>query len=99
MFVAMSRFRIANGMADAVRQAFRDRPRQVDGAPGFVRLDVLSPRDCPEEIRLLTFWADEASFRAWYRGHAYHQAHAGIPDGLKLVPGSVEVEYFEHVGS
>ena len=30
MFVAVSRFTIANGMADAVRAAFRDRPHLVD---------------------------------------------------------------------
>lgn len=99
MFVAMSRFSIANGMADPVKAAFRARPGLVDGAPGFRRMDVISPREAPQDIWLLTYWDDEASYRAWHRGHTYHESHAGIPKGLKLVPGSARIEYFDHVAS
>ena len=99
MFVAMSRFCIANDMATAVHEAFRNRPHLADEAPGFVRMDVISTKGCPEEIRLITFWTDEESYRAWHRGHVYHESHAGIPKGLKLVPGSVAIEFFEHITS
>ena len=61
MFVAKSRFRIANGMAEAVHDAFRNRPHLADEVPGFIRMDVISTKGCPEEIRLITFWADEES--------------------------------------
>ncbi len=98
-FVAMSRFRIANGMAAAVHEAFRNRPHLADEAPGFIRMDVISTKECPEEIRLITFWTDEESYRVWHRSHAYHESHAGIPKGLKLVPGSVAIEFFEHITS
>ena len=47
MFVAMSRFRIANGMTPAVHEAFRNRPHLADEAPGFIRMDVMSPKGCP----------------------------------------------------
>jgi len=97
MFVAMSRFRIANGMAATVHEAFRNRPHLADEAPGFIRMDVINTWGCPEEIRLITFWTDEESYRNWHRGHAYHESHAGIPEGLKLVPGSVAIEYYEHI--
>jgi heme-degrading monooxygenase HmoA len=43
----------------------------------------------------VTRWSDEQSYRAWHRGHEYHEAHKGIPKGLKLVPGSAEVTLFE----
>ena len=99
MFVAMSRFRIANGMAAAVHEAFRNRPHLADEAPGFIRMDVISTKDSPEEIRLITFWTDEDSYRAWHHSHVYHESHAGIPKGLKLVPGSVAIEFFEHITS
>lgn len=98
-FAVVSQFTVANGMTEAVKTAFRQRLRQVEHAPGFVRLDVLSPLDCPDEIWLLTFWRDEASFRSWYRSHDYHQAHKGIPRGLKLVPGRTLIRHFEHVCS
>jgi heme-degrading monooxygenase HmoA len=85
MFVAMSRFHIKNGMASAVHEAFRDRPHLADEALGF--------------IRLITFWTDEESYRAWHHSHAYQESHAGIPKGLKLVRGSVAIEFFDHITS
>jgi heme-degrading monooxygenase HmoA len=98
-FASLSRFAVANGRVEDVKQAFRDRPHSVDSAPGFLRLEVLNPIDTPEEIWLLTFWSDEASFRAWHHSHLYREAHQGIPKGVKLVPKSVEIRYFEHVCS
>ena len=98
-FTALSRFVIANDMGDEVRRAFRLRPHLVDDAPGFLRMDVLSPVEDPREIWLITHWTDESSFRTWHHSHTYHQSHKGIPKGLKLVPKSVELRYFEHICS
>lgn len=98
-FVALSRFVIANGMTAEVKAAFRHRPHLVDHAPGYLRMDVISPADQPDEIWLLTFWTDEASFQTWHHSHVYRESHKGIPKGLKLVPGSTEIRHFEHVAS
>lgn len=95
MFVALSRFTIANKMADEVRAAFRNRPHLVDRASGFVGMEVMCPTDNAAEIWLVTRWHDEQCYRDWHRGHEYHEAHKGIPKGLKLVPGSAEVRLFE----
>ena len=95
-FAAISRFVIANGMTADVRKAFRNRPHLVDDVPGFVDMRVLSPADCPDEIWLLTFWTDARSFREWHRSHLYHDSHAGIPAGLKLVRGETWIREFEH---
>jgi len=95
VFVALSRFTIANDMTDQVRIAFRNRPHLVDGAPGFAGMEVMSPLGNPAEIWLLTRWNDEQSYHNWHRGHDYHESHKGIPKGLKLVPGSAAVHLFE----
>lgn len=95
MFVALSRFTIANSMSAEVREAFRRRPHLVDGAPGFLRMTVMSPVDAPEEIWLVTHWTDEASYRSWHRSHEYHESHRGIPKGLKLVPKSASITLFD----
>jgi heme oxygenase (mycobilin-producing) len=97
MFVAHSRFTVANQMIEEVKQAFRNRPRLVDQVPGFVRLDVISPVENPAEIWLITYWDDEESFTNWRRSHRFRESHTGIPKGLKLVPKSVRVHRFEHV--
>lgn len=97
MFMAMSRFTVANGMEEDVRAAFLSRPHKVDTASGFERMEVLRPLGQPEEFWLLTWWRDETSFEAWHRSHAYQDSHAGMPKGLKLVPGSTEIRRFERV--
>lgn len=98
-FVALSRFVIANDMREEVRAAFRNRPHLVDDAPGFISMDVISPTDNPDEIWLITYWTDETSYRTWHRGHTYRESHKGIPKGLKLVPKSASVHFFEYISS
>jgi heme oxygenase (mycobilin-producing) len=95
MLVALSRFTIANGMAEQVRTAFQQRPHLVDAAAGFLGMEVMSPVDNTAEIWLVTRWCDEQSYRTWHRGHDYHKSHKGIPKGLKLVPKSTEIRLFE----
>ena len=98
-FVGMSKFVIANGMIAKVKAAFRNRPHLVDDAPGYLCIEVISPLERTEKIWLITFWADETSFRTWYHSHLYHESHRGIPTGLKLVPGETKITRFEHVCS
>lgn len=98
-FVALSTFVIANGMAAEVKAAFRDRPHLVDNAPGYLRMEVISPLEKPEEIWLITFWADAGSFHAWHHSHLYRESHQGMPPGLKLIPGETKIRSFEHVAS
>jgi heme oxygenase (mycobilin-producing) len=95
----LSRFVVANDMDAEVKQAFILRPHLVDGSAGFVRMDVLSPEDMPNEIWLMTYWVDIASYRTWHKSHAYRESHAGIPKGLKLVPGSATLRIFNLIAS
>jgi heme-degrading monooxygenase HmoA len=98
-FVALSKFVIANDMAAEVKEAFRQRPHLVDSQPGFVRMEVFSPLDRPQEIWLVTYWIDAESFKRWHHSHLYHQSHKGIPKGLKLVPGEQQIRHFEYICS
>ena len=94
-FVVLSRFTIGNDMAEAVHEAFSGRPHLVDSAQGFLGMQVMSPTDNPAEVWLVTRWTDEGSYRVWHRSHQYHASHAGIPKGLKLIPRSAGVRFFE----
>lgn len=95
MFIALSRFTIRNGMEQEVREAFRKRPHLVDQAQGFLGMQVMSPLDNVAEIWLVTRWTDELNYRTWHKSHSYHDSHSGIPKGLKLVPHSAEVRFFD----
>jgi heme-degrading monooxygenase HmoA len=99
MFVVLSKFVIASDTTAQVKEAFANRPHLVDSAPGFIRLDVISPIENADEIWLLTYWSDKQSYQVWHSSHEYHASHAGIPKGLKLVPKSAQIRYFEFVAS
>jgi heme-degrading monooxygenase HmoA len=98
-FVSVSKFVVGNDKVTEVKEAFRQRPHLVDGQPGFVRMEVISPIDRPEEIWLITYWTGADSFRLWHRSHLYQESHKGIPKELKLVSGQTEMRQFEHICS
>jgi heme oxygenase (mycobilin-producing) len=98
-FVSLSKFVVGDDKIDEVKEAFRQRPHLVDDQPGFVRMEVISPIDRPEEIWLITYWTGADSFRRWHRSHLYQDSHRGIPKGLKLVSGQTEMREFEHICS
>jgi heme oxygenase (mycobilin-producing) len=98
-FVAISRFTVANGMAEQVKDALSARPHRVDEADGFLGMEVISPVDNPDEIWLLTRWEDEASYRAWHDGPGRRESQRSIPRGLKLIPAGTSVRFFRHVCS
>ncbi|MEX2602405.1 MAG: antibiotic biosynthesis monooxygenase family protein [Balneolaceae bacterium] len=97
-FTAISKFEIKNNMEEEVREAFRNRPGFVENADGFIRLDVISPKENPSEIWLITHWADEDSFHHWHKNHK-SDSHQNIPKGLKLVKRSFTLTYYEHISS
>jgi len=97
MFVVISRFVVRNNMEREVREAFVRRPRLVDEAPGFLRMEVLCPQEREEEFWLVTWWRDEASYEAWHGSSAHKESHKAMPRGLKLVPGAQEIMRFVQV--
>jgi heme-degrading monooxygenase HmoA len=98
-FVAVSTFVVANGMEEQIKEAFINRPHLVDEVPGFVRMDVISPLNDPREIWLITYWQDERSFHDWHRSHMHHDSHKYIPKGLKLIPKSAKLRFFNFVAA
>jgi signal transduction histidine kinase/heme-degrading monooxygenase HmoA len=84
MIAAVSRFRVANGMEADVARAFRQRPRAVEEAPGFLWLEVFVDRTDPAVYYLVTRWTDVESFERWHHSPAHRESHALIPKGLKL---------------
>lgn len=89
-FVAMSKFVISNGMVAEVKAVFRNRPHLVDRAAGFVRMEVMSPPDRPEEIHLATCWTDAESYRSWHHSHLDHGSHRGNPQRIETCSGRNE---------
>ncbi len=99
LFVAISRFVVANDLADDVGHAFVDRPHEVDSAAGFVRMEVLRGGEEDKEFVLLTWWESPADYRTWHRSHDYKASHAGIPKGLRLVKGQTRISEYRQIAT
>ncbi len=99
MILAISRFKVANGMEAEVREAFLNRPGFVDSAKGFLGMETYTAKTDPSIFYLVTRWSDQDSFHTWHHSKEHHESHRFIPKGLKL-DGSyteiVELERIEH---
>lgn len=95
MVIVTSRFRVANGMEEAVAIAFQNRPHLVDSAPGFLGIEVV--RDVVDSTRfqLITRWANTDSYQRWHSSDAHRASHCAIPKGLRLDPAFTRVEVTE----
>ena len=91
MVVALSRFKVANGLEADVARAFRERPRAVEQTPGFLWLEVFVDGRDGSIFYLVTRWTDLESFETWHGSPAHRESHGLIPKGLKLDPAWTEV--------
>jgi heme-degrading monooxygenase HmoA len=99
MIVVVSRFKVESGLEGAVSQAFRDRPRFVDHAPGFLGMEVFADAADPAVFYLVTRWTDQASFDAWHRSEDHRALNQYMPQGLKLVAGFTQLSRLERIPS
>jgi heme-degrading monooxygenase HmoA len=86
MILAISRFKVINGLEAEVHEAFSKRPHLVDDAVGFLGMETFTGVRDDTAFYLVTRWTDEEAFRTWHSSPAHHQSHKGIPKGLKLDP-------------
>jgi heme oxygenase (mycobilin-producing) len=97
VILALSRFRVQNGMQEQVREAFVSRPRRVEGVAGFRGLEVYWDAKDESAFLLLTRWTDAAAFHAWHSSTEHSASHALMPPGLKLDPQGTELIMAERV--
>ncbi|MDZ7750611.1 MAG: antibiotic biosynthesis monooxygenase [Gammaproteobacteria bacterium] len=95
MVLVISRFRVRNGMEDAVRVAFDQRPRLVEEAAGFLGIEVFTDAADDALFYLVTRWTSAAAFHAWHASHQFQESQRGIPKGLKLDPEVTEIRVME----
>jgi heme-degrading monooxygenase HmoA len=94
MYVSMSRLRIPVERADELVRAFRARARLVDGADGFVDLQVWQSDRDPGELIMVSRWRDRAAFTAYMRSDEHKTSHGRIP---KELDDAIKLERLEHL--
>src|SRR3954454_4481818 len=94
MYVSMSRLRIEPERAPELVDAFRARVGLVDGADGFVDLQVWQSDRDPGEVLMVSRWRDREAFKAYMRSADHRFSHGRIPAALKEV---IQLERLEHL--
>src|SRR3954454_9596743 len=90
----MSRLRIPPEEAPELVAAFRRRARLVDGAEGFVDLQVWQSDRDAGEVLMVSRWRDRDCFTAYMRSAEHRASHDRIPPDLKAV---IALERLEHL--
>lgn len=97
MILAISRFRVANGMEGEVKEAFFNRPHLVDSVQAFLGMETFTDANDPTIFYLVTRWTDNESFRLWHGSADHRLSHKFIPKGLKLDPKYTKVTILDRL--
>lgn len=79
-FIVSSEVVTEVGGHDHLERAFRDRLGEVDGWPGFRRLEVWRDLDRPGAYQMVSWWDSREDFVAYMRSAAHRRSHARVPD-------------------
>ncbi len=80
-FVAFSHLSVPEAGSDDLIEAFGDRLGRVERWPGFRHLEVWQDHHDPTVFVMVTWWEDEASFRAYMGSDDHRRSHARISSG------------------
>jgi len=94
MYVSMSRLRVPAERADALVRAFRARLGRVDGADGFVDLQVWQSDRDEGELIMVSRWRDRDAFKAYMRSDDHRASHDRIDPDLQA---AIKLERLEHL--
>ncbi len=83
--------------AEALEEAFQDRLGEVDGWPGFQRLEVWRDPRHPGRYLMVSWWDSRESFSAWMQSDAHDRSHARIPTKAGA-PRAVRFDRYEVIG-
>jgi heme-degrading monooxygenase HmoA len=78
-FVVVSELTVDPAGAAALEGAFRDRLGLAESQPGFRHLEVWRNERGDGAYAMVTWWDDEASFRAYMTSPAHAASHARVP--------------------
>lgn len=81
MFVAHSEIRVPAGGVPDLIAAFRARLGEVDGWPGFARLEVWQDERDAEHFVMVSWWDSHECFSDYMRSESHRRSHDRIPTG------------------
>ena len=92
--MSMSRLRVAPDRAPELVAAFRDRAHLVEGADGFLGLEVWQNDRDADELIMVSRWTDRDSFKTYMKSDAHRISHGRIAPDLK---SEIKLQALEHL--
>ncbi|AKK10681.1 antibiotic biosynthesis monooxygenase family protein [Corynebacterium uterequi] len=83
--VKINAITVPEGSGDVLEQRFAARKHAIDSQPGFEGFQLLRPVKGEDRYFVVTRWADQASYDAWWAGEG-RAAHAHGSDGADGQP-------------
>ena len=99
MYVAMNRFRVAQGKESQFEDVWRARDRRLSDVPGFKQFHLLRGPAAEDHTLYAshTIWESEAAFLDWTRSENFRAAHKDAGGNKGLYLGHPQFEGFEPV--
>ena len=98
MYIAMNRFKVADGFETQFEDVWKNRDSSLAGVPGFFEFRLLRGKAVGEEGYTLfashTVWESEADFQAWTKSENFRQAHKNAAGNRDLYKGPPVFEGF-----
>jgi heme oxygenase (mycobilin-producing) len=89
----MARLRVPAPRAPELVKAFRNRAGLVDGADGFLDLQVWQSDRDPSELIMVSRWRDRAAFRDYMRSEAHRISHSRVDPDLDAASALQKLEH------
>jgi heme-degrading monooxygenase HmoA len=103
MFIAMNRFQVKTGSAQAFETIWANRESYLGSVPGFIEFDLLKGPVAEDHTLYATHtvWTDKAAFEAWTTSEQFRKSHAraGNSTGASIYLGHPRFEGFEVIQS
>ena len=96
MYIAMNRFKVANGSEEAFEDVWKSRDRHLDQVPGFREFHLLRGPEREDHTLFAshTVWNSYDDFVAWTKSEHFRAAHRNAGNNGKLYLGHPEFEGF-----
>lgn len=82
-FVAINTIRCRADYTERFECLFCSRAKAIDRMSGFLGMHVLKCKSPDEPYLVVSYWTDEASFKAWVGSPEFHEGHARAFADLK----------------
>ncbi|MBI4898142.1 MAG: diguanylate cyclase [Actinobacteria bacterium] len=93
IYVSMSRLQVSKQRADELVEAFRRRAGLVDGADGFLGLEVWQSDRDEGEVLMVSHWQNRDAFKAYMKSGEHQESHGRIDPDLKAAIKLMRLEH------